>query len=114
MRISDWSSDVCSSDLCADDAEAKAGGGSRLPDRREGSGGGQGGGSGQELATMHWSLPRGVVRSASCTAFMTRQGRNDADFDRKDNGGRRLRRGSHSCWSCCGPRYWGPGTGRAT
>src|SRR3546814_17074501 len=57
MRISDWSSDVCSSDLSGETASFLAGGEFPVPVVQSGSGGG-GGGNSQAL-TIEWK-PFGV------------------------------------------------------
>src|SRR3546814_14153021 len=65
MRISDWSSDVCSSDLAVRrPAAARGAGGDRLPAAADGAivrgGAGDGGGAGRGIARRKAARHRGV------------------------------------------------------
>src|SRR3546814_1172159 len=60
MRISDWSSDVCSSDLHAPFHQSLRDGGSRKA--RRGNGAGCGGCPSHELTTLHRDPPRNGCR----------------------------------------------------
>src|SRR3546814_17028481 len=98
MRISDWSSDVCSSDLAVRrPAAARGAGGDRLPAAADGAivrgGAGDGGGAGRGIARRKAARHRGVGawRAERAKWNRRRGGEGDGSRDQGTGGGRRGR-----------------------